>query len=175
MTSSSLESKVNLLSFHKDKIRDSFDIFRETTPEPIYDWTEKKRLLGSNTPRPGRWNHDVTPYLKEIFDAYNDPECDVIVAMLASQLGKTEFINNCVAHTIDEDPCPALIVFPIDEMAHKYSKIRLHQMFMDMPQLLENFINANHSRKSEGKTLLKVFKKGYLLLSGANSPSNLSS
>ena len=149
--------------------------FEDRNPMTLYDWTEQKRIMAKDTPRPGRWDHNTAPYLKEIFHAYDDPETSIIVLMLASQTGKSELINNMKGHLFSEAPCPAISVFPKDEMAYRYARIRLARMFEDMPFLLDNFINANHSKKSDGKTLIKVFLSGFLLLSGANSPSNLAS
>lgn len=166
---------MDLFSYNRDKFKDAFTVFKKSTPRSFYEWTEERRILSKGTARPGRWNHDTTPYLKEVFRAYDDPAVEIIVLMIASQMGKSELMNCLVGHTIDEDPSPTLFLFPKDDLAFKYSRIRLTAMFNSMPFLLDKMVNANHSRKSDGKVMLKVFKGGYLILSGANSPSNLAS
>lgn len=37
--------------------------------------------------RPGRWKTATTPYLREIMDAFTDPEVEEIVVVKAAQTG----------------------------------------------------------------------------------------
>lgn len=79
----------------------------------VTEWAEKNRRLSTEaSAEPGPWRTDRTPYLREPMDSFTDPKVRRIVMVAASQVGKSEFINNTIGYIIDEDPGSILFVHP---------------------------------------------------------------
>lgn len=107
-------------------------------------------------------------------DAVNDPTVETVVAMVASQLGKTEALNNVLGFYVDHDPAPVLVIQPSIEMAEAWSKDRLAPMLRDTPAL-RGKVKDPRSRDSGNTILHKQFPGGQLTAVGANAPSGLAS
>ncbi len=102
-------------------------------------------------------------------DQFNNPEVEDITLCTGSQVGKTEVINNTVGYCIDQEPNPALIVYPTLTLAEFSSENRLEPMILQVPQLAEKYDKRASAR------LELQFQGMYLALSGANSPASLAS
>lgn len=134
------------------------------------EWADKYRKLSrQESVEPGDWNTDRTPYLRGIQDAFSDPEIREIVVKKASQLGLTEAEMNMIGWAVDQDPGPIMHVMPTQDMAEKFSEIRLQSMLKNSPALAEKY-DAYNSRD-----LMLQFGDAFMLLVGANSPTDLSS
>ena len=107
-------------------------------------------------------------------DAFSDPLVETVVLMLASQVGKTEALNNLVGYHVDVDPCPILNIQPTLEMAQTWSKDRLVPMLRDTPSL-HGKVKDPWTRDANNTTLHKVFAGGHLTVVGANSAAGLAS
>lgn len=141
----------------------------------VAEWADKNRVLFSeSSAESGHWRSDRTPYMIPIMEAFTDRKVEKIYVMASSQVGKSEFINNCIGHIIDIDPGSILFVHPTVEIAQYYSKDRLAPMLYGTPAL-KGKVFANKSRTSGGEILKKKFDRGGLTLVGANAPSGLSS
>ena len=68
-------------------------------------------------------------------DSFTDVKVRHIVMVSASQVGKSEFLNNCVGYIIDEDPGSILFIHPTTIDAKEYSKLRIAPMIRDSPAL----------------------------------------
>ena len=100
----------------------------------VSQWAGKHRRLSSETAaEPGRWRTARTPYLREPMDAFNDPRVRRVIMVAASQVGKSEFINNAIGYIIDQDPGSILFVHPTTIDARDYSKLRIAPMVRDCP------------------------------------------
>ena len=54
---------------------------------PVSRWADENRILDSSvSSRPGRWKTATTPYLREIMDAFTDPEVEEIVVVTREDL-----------------------------------------------------------------------------------------
>jgi len=140
-------------------------------------WAEKFRQLSpeASSQRGGKFTFNLAPWQREVLDAPDDPEVSRVVCIWASQVtGKTETINNIVAHHMDIDPCPMLILQPTLELAETWSKDRLSTMIRDNPRL-RILVRDPRSRDSENAILHKRFRGGAITIAGANSPASLSS
>ena len=102
-------------------------------------------------------------------DTYNDPDIEEVVFCCASQVGKTESLQNILGYIVDQDPSPVLIVYPTLELAKWTSENRLQPMFRLSPATAEVF------RETDSQRLELQFNGMYLVLSGANSPASLAS
>lgn len=107
-------------------------------------------------------------------DCFTNPLVGEIVLMAATQVGKTELLLNVVGRTIDQDPCPMLMVQPTLDMAEAYSKERIAPTIRDTPCLREK-VGEAMEKKGNDTIRSKVFPGGFLALTGANSPAGLAS
>lgn len=135
----------------------------------VSEWAEKYRILDSKTSAiPGRWNNDVTPYLREIMDEFNN-ECEEIVFVKPTQVGGTEALHNMIGYIIMQDPASTMVVYPTDTLAESISENRLQPMLLLSPELKKHF-RQNASQKLEIQ-----FDNMYIVLTGANSPASVAS
>ncbi|MEO5335063.1 MAG: phage terminase large subunit family protein [Magnetococcus sp. YQC-5] len=150
---------------------------RKPTPRiTVSEWADQNRWLSTvSSKEPGRWRTDRTPYLREIMDCLSESSpVQTVVAMMASQLGKTEVGLNWIGSIMDLTPGPILMVQPTLGTAEKYSKQRLDPMIAESPTL-KNLVSDARSRDSGNTMLMKEFRGGLLCITGANSSSALAS
>lgn len=141
----------------------------------VSQWAEaKRRLSAESAAEPGPWRTERTPYLREPMDAFTDPKVRHIVMVAASQVGKSEFLNNCIGYIIDEDPGSILLVHPTTIDAQEYSKLRIAPMLRDSPALRQK-IAAPKSRDSHNTILQKAYPGGILTMCGSTEAHALAS
>lgn len=139
----------------------------------ISRWADEYRYLSSeSSAQTGKYRSEITPYCREIMDEANNRKVQSEVVMMASQLGKTETINNIVGYFIDQDPAPILVVQPTVEFAESWSKERLDPMLRDTPRL-RGRVSEARSRTSNNTIRMKSFPGGNIAIVGANAPSGL--
>lgn len=107
-------------------------------------------------------------------DAFTDPKVRHIVMVAASQVGKSEFLNNCIGYIIDEDPGSILFIHPTTIDAQEYSKLRIAPMLRDSPALRQK-IAAPKSRDSHNTILQKAYPGGILTMCGSTEAHALAS
>ena len=151
---------------------------RALTPPPrqtVSQWADAERHLSpESSAEPGRWRTDRAPYTRGVMDAVSDPDIETVVCMFSAQTAKTEILNNIVGYHISRDPCPILFVQPTVDMGKAWSKDRLDPMLRDTP-ILKGLVKNPKSREAGNNMQYKVFPGGYIAITGANSPSSLSS
>ena len=141
----------------------------------VSQWAEaKRRLSAESAAEPGPWRTERTPYLREPMDAFTDPKVRHIVMVAASQVGKSEFLNNCIGYIIDEDPGSILFVHPTTIDAQEYSKLRIAPMLRDSPALRQK-IAAPKSRDSHNTILQNAYPGGILTMCGSTEAHALAS
>lgn len=149
------------------------------TPDPVLSisqWADQFRMLpAKGASEHGPWRTSRTPYLREPMDCLSPHDrTERVVLMFGAQTGKTEAGLNWIGATADYYPCPMLMVQPTVEMAERVSKQRVASMIEDTPRLRKAFSEAK-SRDSGNTLLMKEFRGGVLIFSGANSSSSLAS
>ena len=141
----------------------------------VTEWAECKRYLSTEaSAEPGLWRTSRTPYLRAIMDAFTDPKVRHIVFVAASQVGKTEVLNNMIGYIIDQNPGSILFVHPTTIDAREFSKLRIAPMIRDSPALRRK-ISAPKSRDSGNTLLQKSYPGGILTLCGSNEAHALAS
>jgi phage terminase large subunit GpA-like protein len=152
-----------------------FGIFRPPPRMTVSQWADERRYLSAeSSSNPGKYSSELTPYAREWMDSVNDPTASGTVLMVASQLGKTEVLNNVVGYFMDVEPAPILMVQPTIDLAESWSKERLAPMIRDTPALRDKV--ADPRSRDSGNTLLhKIFPGGNIAMAGANAPSGLAS
>jgi phage terminase large subunit GpA-like protein len=156
--------------------RESF--VRGLRPEPsltVSEWADQFRVLGKNSPEPGRWRTDRVPYMREIMDSLSPYSgVSMVVLMAAAQGAKTEAGLNFVGSAMARGAGDILVVLPTVTVAKNYSMKRLAPMIQETPQL-RGLVAAPKSRDSGNTILLKEYMGGTLRLTGANSGAGLRS
>lgn len=142
----------------------------------VSEWADKYRILSKLTSgEPGHWKTSRTPYLKEIMDCLSPSHsAKKIVFMKGAQIGGTEAGLNWLGYIIHYMPGPCLYVNPNIELSKRNSKIRLAPM-IEATKVLSKSITPVKSRDSGNTILMKEFKGGVLIMTGANSPVGLRS
>ena len=133
----------------------------------VSEWAEKYRVLDESSNLSGRWSNSITPYLTGIMDAMNLPYVREIYLCKGSQLGGTEALINMLCYLISEEPGPAMIVYPSDDLAKDISNDKLKPAFRLIPRIRKQFY------ENQSKELRLKFKNMVIYLRGAGSPSKL--
>jgi len=149
------------------------------TPDPLLTvsaWADRYRLLSTKeSAEPGRWRTARTPYLREIMDCLSPTSpIERVVFMKGAQVGGTELGLNWVGYAIHHAPGPMMIVWPTTEMAQRNSKHHIDPLVEESPVLRE-IIAPARSRDSGNTVLMKEFRGGVLVMTGANSAVGLRS
>lgn len=141
----------------------------------VTEWADKKRRLSpESSAEPGPWRTYRTPYLQGPMDAFTDPKVRRIVMASASQVGKSELLNNIIGYIIDEDPGSILFIHPTTIDAKDYSKLRIAPMFRDCKSLRAKVADPK-SRDSGNTILQKTYPGGILTMCGSTEAHSLAS
>ena len=148
-------------------------------PPPLIstnDWANKYRFLSEkSSARPGKYNSGLTPWIKGILDALDDPKIHMLVCRKSAQVAWTDGVmNNYLGKRIHVDPVPMMVMFPKDADAKGYSRKKLKPLVEATPVLRER-INVSLSRTGDSTTQYKEFDGGYIQLVGSNSTGNVKS
>lgn len=165
------------MGWRRDERRKTARLFKKTIRKclknmdelTVSEWAEKYRVLDDSSNFSGKWSNDITPYLIEIMDAFNDPYIREIYLCKASQIGGTEALINILGYLITQCPAPTMIVYSNDDLAKDISNDKLKPAFRLIPQIKKIFLETN------SKELRLKFKTMLMYLRGSNSPSKLAS
>ena len=102
-------------------------------------------------------------------DELNNYETEEIIFCKCTQVGGTEALQNMLGYVIQQDPAPAMVVYPTDKLAESISENRIRPM-INASRILKDLYNKNESSKLELQ-----FDGMYLTLAGSNSPASLAS
>lgn len=139
----------------------------------VSEWADRNRVLSLSAEN-GKWRTKRTPYLKEVMDAFTDPNVRNIVLAASSQVGKSECINNMIGYVIDQDPGSILFIHPTVIDAEDYSKLRIAPMIRDCPTLRKKVSKAK-SRDSANTIKQKTYPGGILTMCGSTEAHALAS
>lgn len=144
--------------------RELFGILKPPPDLSLSQWADRyRRLSKESSAEPGRWITDKVPYQREMMDAVTDPKVTKVVAMLASQTGKTDaLILNPIGYYAHLDPSPMMAMEPTLQLGEALSKDRLSPMIRDTP-VLAALIN-DKSRTSGNTILQKIFPGGHVTI-----------
>jgi phage terminase large subunit GpA-like protein len=150
-------------------ILDALKVFKPPSIRTVSEWADEYRILDSRSALPGPWKTHRTPYLRAVMDAVCDPDVEEVTFVKPTQVGGTEAILNVLGYLIAQDPSPALLVYPTEDLAKSMSKNRIKPMLRLIPEVAEKVNQA------ESETLEFQFPGMSVALAGANSPTGLSS
>lgn len=141
----------------------------------VSQWADKnRRLTSESSAEVGKWRTSRTPYMFDILDSFTDPLIEHIVVVAASQVGKSETINNMIGYCIDQDPGPILLIQPTIDDVKRYSEMRIAPMIRET-RCLKRKVADPKSRDAANTKRQKSFPGGVLVMTGSNVAHDLSS
>lgn len=144
----------------------------------IAKWIEGRRVLPTETPFPGPWRNDRTPYLTEIMNCMSPASVIIHVAcMKGAQLGLTAAAENVIAYWMGENPSAILFISATSELLEKWATNRLDPLIdsCGLRDKITSTTNNPKSRRTGDKILSKQFVGGSLNMASAQSASGLRS
>ena len=109
----------------------------------VSQWAEQNRVVNVG-PRRGQWSNEITPYLVEPMDAWNDPQVNEIILCFAPQTGKTQIAFNSMLYAIDQDPDPIMYVMPDEKTTRRMAKRRILPMLRSSPVIAAQLPQSAH-------------------------------
>lgn len=141
----------------------------------IAEWAEKYRILPPDTPEPGRWRNERTPYLVGIMEALSPGSPYRIVALMKGhQLGGSALGENFVGSAITMAAGNLLAVFATKDDAEKWETDRFDKMRESTPELRRR-IRTSEKKGAATTKLRKRFPGGMLNLVSATRAGRLKS
>lgn len=141
-------------------------------------WAAENRILPKDSPEPGPWRNDRTPYLVEIMDVLSPKQDDGPVREVylkkGHQLGGSALGENFCGSTICSAAGNMLCVFATLEDAEKWELNRFEPMRESTPELRKRILDAN-IKGADNTKKRKKYPGGMLQLVGANRPGALKS
>ena len=139
-------------------------------------WAEAFRgMSAKSTALPGRYNASLTPWVKGIHEALDDPKITRVVAQKSAQVAWTDgVLLNYIGKRIDIDPCPIIVMFAKEGAAKEFNDEKLVPMIEASPHLREK-IPIGSRRDKNNRWNYKGYPGGFLKLVGSNSPSSVKS
>lgn len=175
MAERSVNDKLYCANKLMQAVRNAISAMQPPEDYTVTQWAEAKRRLSmESSAEPGPWRTERTPYLREVMDAFTDPKVRHIVMVAASQVGKSEFMNNVIGYVIDQDPGSILFVHPTTIDAKEYSKLRIAPMLRDCPTLAKKVVKPK-SRETGNTILQKTYPGGILTMCGSTEAHSLAS
>lgn len=137
-------------------------------------WATKYRVLSKEeSARPGKFSDELTPWIRGIQDAMDDPACWKVAMMKPAQVAWTTIVLNWLGKIIHTDPSPVIGLFSKEKAAKEFREEKLTPMIR-ATRALSNLVNL--STRKNGQTWDRVpFPGGFLKIVGSNSPSNVKS
>lgn len=142
----------------------------------IWAWADKNVVLPKGTsPKTGEYRTNITPMAREIMECLSPHHpAKKIVAMMSSQLMKTQIGLNFIMFYQAHDPQTQLVVYPTIDLAEDWSNDKYTPIAMASPAV-RNTLSEAKSRDGGNTILKKSFLGGSMKVAGANTPSSLSS
>lgn len=141
-------------------------------------WAAQYRILPPDSPEPGPWRNDRTPYLVEIMDVLSPKQdCEPVreaYLKKGHQLGGSALGENFCGSTISSAAGNFLAVFATLDDAEKWELNRFEPMRESTPELRKRILDAN-VKGADNTKKRKKYPGGMLQLVGANRPGALKS
>lgn len=112
-------------------------------------WADQCRKLPKGSSEPGQWRSARTPYMVPIMRACVDPRYHRVIAVIGSQMGKTEAFLNVIGCRFDDDPTPVIYLGPTKKLVESISANRVIPMFQSVPSLWEKLAKGKKNKITE--------------------------
>ena len=160
--------------------RDVFSIILPPPAVPVDEWADQYRKIPIEfASAPGDWQTARVPCMREVMKAASPSHpCKKVVLVKPVQAGGTEaLVLNVIGHAIHLNPRSMICTFPTIDLAESFSKERLEPMIRLVPALNERVadVAVGPLARERSSVKSKRYPGGFLILTGANSISGLSS
>ena len=113
-------------------------------------WADAHRIMPPDAPMPGPWRSSTVPYTVAICEAFEDPEVRRVIALMGSQMSKTETLLNLIGKGFDYGPLmPTLYVGPTQKQVTSMSNDRVRKMIESTPRLAERLARGHMDKTTE--------------------------
>lgn len=113
-------------------------------------WADEHRIFPEGSPEPGPWRSSRVPYTREICRAVSDHRFDTVIAVMGSQMGKTETELNILGHRFSDGPfVPSLYVGPTEKQVRSMSNDRFQKMIESTPVLYDRLEKGHRDKVTE--------------------------
>jgi phage terminase large subunit GpA-like protein len=151
--------------------REHVDTWRPPEEITVSQCADQHRVLGRGSSKPGPWETSHVPFMRDVMDAFSIDCVEEIWLIKPTQSGGTESILNMLLYAILQDPGPAMIVEPTENLADEVSRDRIDAMIEGCEHLKE----VKTSDPDDLTKRKKTFSTMALYLAWSNSPSSLAS
>lgn len=148
-------------------------------PRLISEYVEGRRVMPSNTPFPGQWENDRTPYAVEIMDNMSPfSTVQITSIMKAAQIGLTAAAENVCGYWMDAFPAEILYTTATDGLLEKWATKRLEPLIDSIGMRHKIFAQAElgaKNRRTGDKMYSKEYVGGTLNMTSVQSAAGLRS
>lgn len=140
----------------------------------VWEWSDKHMVIPKSTGANeyGNYKTQRTPHAREIMECLSDDHpCNVVVAMVASQMFKTQIGMNWFGATVHQSPSNFLWLMPTGALAKRLSA-RVDKVIKAVDVLRERVAKPN-SRDAKNTQEVKEYIGGTLFMPTAGSAANL--
>jgi len=132
-------------------------------------WAEKYRVLPrGQSPRPGRWRNEVSPYLRWLMDVCVAPGVVALVVMKAAQIGVSEAMRNVLGYIAHVAPEPCGLALPTLPKGRRIVMNRIIPMLVHTEPLKALLTATSRDVQAEEILLLNGWRL-HLMWSGSAS------
>ena len=134
----------------------------------VTEWAAKYLIVQDGPYKGAPLRMGVTPYLKDIMDAYSRPEVEQVIVCGSPQTGKTLAMYACLGYSMDRRPGTRMLTMPDDKNVARVEAEKLRPLFRGS-NLLSSLIAdsvAGHVRLKDGSSVI---------LSSAQAPAQRAS
>jgi phage terminase large subunit GpA-like protein len=142
----------------------------------IWEWADKNIVLPrGTTPKFGPYRTDLVPMSRELMEVLSPSHpCKKVVAMISSQLFKTQVGINFICYHIAHDAQTQLVVYPTLDLGEDWSKDKFTPI-ATASRAVNSALATAKSRDGSNTILKKSYTGGSLKIAGANTPTSLAS
>lgn len=145
------------------------------TRRDVADWAEAERIMPPSDPIPGPWRYAITPYWREVCEAWTDRDVRRIVCMKSAQIGWTQgVIVNVLGHIAAENPSPTLVMFPREKSAKDFIREKFDPLIEWSP-CLAHLATTKRRTSQASTTLQRNFAGGWIKFVGSQTASDVQS
>jgi hypothetical protein len=109
------------------------DVLRVADTGDVVTWCEDNVLAIPDSPMPGPYRSDRTPWVAEALRIWSDPEVRLVTVLASIQSGKTLLARLATCHIAGRAPGPTLILQDTDQNARDFNLTALRPLWDNCP------------------------------------------
>ncbi len=118
---------MNKIPFWKEELQ----AWRPPEGMTVSECADRYRILSEDSAFPGRWETNFFPFQRAIMDAFAIDGIEEIWIKKPAKIGGTDCMLNMLLYAILQDPGPAMIIEPGQDLAEEISEYRIDDMIDD--------------------------------------------